>query len=373
MNKPLLKPVNINGLVVKNRLGLGPINTGFLRIGLKCNPLVIEFYNQYITSGVGLIYFGGLAVSKQGKANASSTVLDTGCIADVETVVQLAHAAATRIVFQLEHAGRQANPDEIGADIVAPSAIACPVVQRLPRALDEREISDIIGQFVNASQIAASYGADLVEIHAAHGYLLSSFLSPRTNKRNDQYGGNRRNRFRLLFEVIDEISKVSSVPLGIRVNCTDDFADGISFGDVLWGLRELSQKISFVSLSGGMYSPYEDLIMPRKEKGIAIWRSFSRAARQSTGLPVFLGGNINTAYLANKLVDSGDADVILMARELLADPRVLSRLVEGEQEAPRCLYCGECKYHSLRKQWVDCPLNAVLVEMRRQASVFGIA
>ena len=357
----LVDSIEIGGVGLKNRLGFAPVNTGLLKGWPETGDMARAFYQQYFDAGLGLVYLGGLAVSDQGRANSSSLVLSaTHPADDVSTVARKAREVGTKTVFQLEHAGRQAHPEEIGAEIVAPTAMACPVVGHVPRELTVSDIADIVHQFAKSAAVAQSAGADFVEIHAAHGYLISSFLSPHTNHRNDEYGGNVLNRFRFLDEVIEETAARLAIPMGVRINCVDNVPDGLCEEDLLWGLRQISDRISFVSVSGGMYSPYEDVIIPDMDRGPAIWRKHAKGLKGAVNLPVFLGGNISTVEMANTLLEEGSADVVLMARELLADPDVLGRLRSRDTVDGRCLRCNECKYHSRGKSHIDCPLNPVL-------------
>jgi len=358
----ILTLLRMEATTLKNRLGLAPMNTGLLNRDGSSNPNFLDFFQQYIESGIGLIYIGGLSVCASGCANKSSFILDdiSKC-GDLTKIVDSAHKKDARIIFQLQHAGRQANPQEINADIFAPSPIPCSVIGIEPRVLTKAEIDLIIHSFAHSASVAESCGADFIEIHAAHGYLISTFLSPRSNQRNDEYGGSVQNRFRILREIIDETESKSNTPIGIRLNCTDNIDGGISFGDVVWVLSELKKSIAYVSITGGMYSPHQDVIIPSPQMGKALWKSYALRLRRAVSVPIFISGNIDSIHIAEEILNEGASDLVLMARFLLADPYLLLKYLSNRKtEIQNCTYCNECKYHSGGRDYIFCPFNPVL-------------
>lgn len=358
----ILSPLILAGVALKNRLGFAPINTGLLGSESRTDNKCIEFYRQYCQSGIALINIGGVAVSGSGRANAHSLALDSkknaGCL---RGIISEAQRNNTKIIIQLEHAGRQSWPNEIGHQLVAPSPIPCPVVNIIPRELTVKEIRSIVKGFKKSAIICEDIGANFVEIHAAHGYLLSSFISPATNKRSDQYGGNILNRFRIIYEIVYEISSSCQVPIGIRINCTDNIKDGITISDICEGLEFLKGKISYVSISGGMYSKKGDVIIPGINQGEALWKTLSGKIRNCSSIPTMIAGNITSMSTANSLLKDGYTDMVLMGRSLLADPDLLHKTINNNSnDIEKCTYCDKCKYHSRGKSYIECPLNPVL-------------
>jgi 2,4-dienoyl-CoA reductase-like NADH-dependent reductase (Old Yellow Enzyme family) len=215
--------------------------------------------------------------------------------------------------------------------------------------------------FGKAASYAAQSGVDLIEIHAAHGYLISGFLSPSSNLRTDCYGGTLSNRFRILYEILEECLLLSSVPVGVRINCRDNISNGLTVKSVISGLQPIKSRLAYVSVSGGVYTRREDVIIPSRKLPKALWKSDAKLIKKKLGIPVFIGGNIESIATAESIVSQEIADVTLMGRSLLADPGLLMKHISGKQEAIlECTDCRECKWHSLGKDSIYCPFNPVL-------------
>ena len=151
-----------------------------------------------LNAGLGLVYVGGVAVAPSGRSNAYSMVLTAARPAPgLRAIADLAQSSGVPLAVQIMHAGRQANPDETGAELVGPSPIASPAVNVVPRELTARELGAIVRQFADSAGAAADHGAALIEIHAAHGYLVSSFMSPSSNRRTEQVRRHTREPFPL--------------------------------------------------------------------------------------------------------------------------------------------------------------------------------
>jgi 2,4-dienoyl-CoA reductase-like NADH-dependent reductase (Old Yellow Enzyme family) len=357
--------VAIGGVDLRSRFGLAPLNTALFAADGSAGPACRRFYQQYGDSGLGVIYVGGAAITMQGRANQNALVLDRPeKSSGLKAVIEDAHRAGVRVIVQLEHAGRQGRSSETTSHLVAPSPVPCPVIREQPLELDREGILGIIRSFANASRIAEEAGADLIEIHAAHGYLLSSFLSSYSNRRTDRYGGSLRNRFRILKEVLYAVLSICSTPIGVRLNHREDVPSGMTLEELQRGLSPLREILSYVSVSAGVYSPRDDIIMPSRALGPAPWRDASKKLRLTLELPTFLAANIDSVALADELLEDGSADVILFGRSLLADPQLIRK---GRSEKPGkvrgCTDCGLCKYHSRGRAHIYCPFNPVLRQL----------
>jgi 2,4-dienoyl-CoA reductase-like NADH-dependent reductase (Old Yellow Enzyme family) len=282
-------------------------------------------------------------------------------------VIHHAHDSGVSVSIQLEHAGGQAISKETGQEVIAASPVLCPVTGETPRQITRAEIADSIKAFARAVWLAERAGADFVEIHAAHGYLLSGFLSPALNFREDQYGGNIENRYRILYDLINEIRLRCSINIGLRVNVYEDIKHGQRVDQVIVGLRHLAPALAYVSVSGGIYSQRRDLIMPSRTEGAALWRTEATILRRELLVPTLLAGNIESVALADKLIDDGAADVVLFGRALLTDPRLIDKNLSG-REARNCIECGMCKYHSRGERNIYCPFNMALRRNRSDRS-----
>jgi 2,4-dienoyl-CoA reductase-like NADH-dependent reductase (Old Yellow Enzyme family) len=366
----LLQPLTLRTTTLANRLGLGPVNPGFFDGGGRLSRVAQVFYSTYADATLGIVYVGGVAVCSAGRSNQGSLVItQPGGAAALESVATVTKRMGTAFAVQLMHSGRQASSREIGHRLVAASPIPCDVHRETPRQATARDIAAIIGWFRDAAGTAQRAGADVVEIHAAHGYLLSGFLSRHSNTRADGYGGSVRNRFRLLAEVILATREAAaSCDVGIRVNVAENVdMGGLDVDELIEGLLPLRDAVDFVSVTAGIYTTGTDWIMPPRTLGQAPWRSRAKTLRDAMGKPVFLAGNIDSVSLADSLVREGFTDVCLMVRALLADPLLLRKWVAGRAgEVRACTDLLLCKYHSRGRSAVYCPHNVPLKELRRK-------
>jgi 2,4-dienoyl-CoA reductase-like NADH-dependent reductase (Old Yellow Enzyme family) len=361
-------PISIGNCQIPNRIGLGPLNAGLLGPDGKCDYGGVEFYEQYFKEDIGVVFIGGIAVSHEGRSNRNSLHLDDEAKCNgIKLLVEKAHEYQTKIVVQLMHAGRQTNPDEIGAQIVAPSAIPCPVVKKQPKDLTEEEIKRIVIEFGESAKLVEKCNVDLLELHGAHGYLISEFLSPYSNHRSDQYGGSLENRFRFLVEILTEIKNKTTIPTGIRFSCIENVSGGLEFDELLLGVkRYILDYISFISISAGVYSA-NDIIIPKRSAGNALWKSYSLKVKQEFSIPVMLIGNILSVDMVNDILGDGAADIVLMARALLTDPKLITKTKASEiEKIQECIDCKLCKYHTRGREFIFCPFNKVLVRLHRE-------
>lgn len=335
--------------------GLAPLNSSLFCPDGSPRPNCLTFYEQYCRPSIGILILGGIAVSDEGRANGTSLVLRSARHAHgIGMVKEKAQRAGTLLVAQIEHAGRQARYQETGSRLLGPTDEPCPVVGGVPQALTLSEIQHVVADFVAAAFFATEGGADLVEINAAHGYLLSSFISPLTNKRTDSYGGSSVARFRLAREVVRAISDRLGRPVGIRVNSQDALDQPQVVDDLLEGLASFKDDLAYVSVSAGTYAEFDDLIMPARAYGENLWSAQSARLRD-VGRPILVAGNILNKAGADRMLNGGVADVALFGRALLADPELL------EQSAPQaCTECGLCKYRTKGFPHIYCPYNPVL-------------
>ncbi|MGI5191771.1 hypothetical protein ACQEVI_26770 [Promicromonospora sp. CA-289599] len=321
----------------------------------SATPLALDFYRQYCRRSLGLMTIGGVAVNADGRANATSLVLRSmENTRGLSMVKSEAHQAGVRLIVQIEHAGRQGRSAETGARLVGPTADPCPVVGGDPHALTVSEITEVIHAFSRSATLALAAGADLIEINAAHGYLLSGFMSPATNRRTDQYGGNVQKRFRLVRDVVRAIADETQYPPGIRVNVAENNPAGLILDELLEGLADFSAELAYISVTAGMYDTQNDLIMPSRRLGTSLWAKHAATLR-TLGVPVLLAGNVTTKVMADELLANQEADVVLFGRALLADPNIL----DGKVTQP-CTDCGLCKYRTKGFPHIYCPFNSVL-------------
>ncbi|MDO4909155.1 MAG: NADH:flavin oxidoreductase/NADH oxidase [Corynebacterium sp.] len=311
MNVQLLQPIKIKELVVPNRMWVPPMCQYQATDGLA-NDWHLMHYGALAAGGFGMIIVEATGVLPEGRITDHCLGLwNDEQIAPLRRIVDFAHAQGARIAIQLGHSGRKHTGSH---EPVAPSPIAYPDDHyRVPRELSLEEIKAIPQAFADAARRAMEAGFDTVEIHAAHGYLLSEFLSPGCNERTDEYGGSLENRARLLTEVVDAVRAVlpDTTPLLLRINGSDWVENGITPEEARTVVEGL--PVDFVDVtSGGTYPA----VIP-VGRGYQI--PFSETVRQA-GHPVGGVGLIQEAEYAESLLSSDRVDVVFIGRASLRDP-----------------------------------------------------
>jgi NADPH2 dehydrogenase len=236
--------------------------------------------------------------------------------------------------LQLNHAGRFAG---IAQPAVAPSAVEA--FGRVPRALDKRELRQIVQKYAEAALRVRRAGFDMVELHGGTGYLLAQFVSPRTNKRTDEYGGALENRQRFALEVLAEVrNAVGDFPVGYRFLADEWLPDGLKLHESRAFARNLSAAgVSYISVMGGTYESFflPEIAAMCKNHGYMI--HLASAIREVVQVPVIAAGRIATGALAEKTIAEGQADLVGLARVLWADPEWPAKVKEGrESEVVHC-------------------------------------
>jgi len=352
--------------LTRNRLGLAPMNTGLVNQSGYPNQGFETFHELYASADLGVVFIGGVAVSTTGAASARSFVLDNldKALALGKTVSLIRKHNAVP-VLQLMHAGRQADLG-IGRTIFAPSPIPCPVLGVMPAELSVGEIDGIVGEFAKAAEYACSADIRVVELHAAHGYLIAEFLSPYTNKRSDDYGGSFKGRFRFLSELISAVRSVRGIGVGVRISGDEFVEEGIQLKDLPPLVKAIQGSgADYVSVSAGVYD-INDRIMPGRHLGDGVYSHLGRAAKEVAKIPVLLSGNVGSLHTVRRLLGDDCADLVLMGRALLSDPWLVRKSLGGNDKAVQaCTMCRICKYHSRGLPHISCPHNELLWHMLR--------
>jgi 2,4-dienoyl-CoA reductase-like NADH-dependent reductase (Old Yellow Enzyme family) len=257
------------------------------------------------------------------------------------------------------HAGRQSA---LNGPSYAASALPGALSARIPFSLGTDQIEMIIDDFGDAAMRAHRAGIRMLELHAAHGYLLSDFLSPSLNSRTDLYGGTLENRFRFLQQTMERILQIPGISVGVRLNGKENIDGGMTEEDLIYLVDRIQGAgASYISISAGVYSQ-NDIIMPDRQDGEVVLRRQGQIAKTMARVPVMLAGNITTVQSANEMIISKATDVALMGRALLANPDLLEQHEAGVlQPNPCCTMKRVCKYNSRRLPQISCPHNKLLM------------
>lgn len=329
----LFQPVRLRSLTVPNRVWVSPM-CQYSADGLDGMPTDwhLVHLGALAQGGAGLVMTEATAVSPEGRISA----WDLGIWNDAQRdafarIVRFVHARGAVAAIQLAHAGRKASTypewrgegtqavSDGGWTTLAPSAEAFPGYA-VPTALDEAGIAEVVGDFVAGARRAVDAGFDVLELHAAHGYLLHQFLSPLANRRTDGWGGSLEHRARLLLDVVRAVREEvgEDVPLIVRFSGTDWIDGGWAIEDTetVAGWAAAAGADWFDVSSGGVVTGADIPVGPGYQVPLAT------AVRTATGVPVNAVGMIRTAEQAEAIVASGRADAVMLARPLLRDPHL---------------------------------------------------
>jgi 2,4-dienoyl-CoA reductase-like NADH-dependent reductase (Old Yellow Enzyme family) len=249
-----------------------------------------------------------------------------------------AKSTASKVIMQLSHAGRQI-PKSLSPEPVAPSPVGVEIPGgrgffNTPRALTEPEIEDVIHRFVNAAKWAVEAGFDGVQIHGAHGYLVSQFLSPLTNRRKDQWGGSLENRARFLFRLVDGIKSVLKPDsiLAIKLNSADFQQGGFDEQDAEWVIKKLNgMGIDLLELSGGNYeSPA--MIDSKANSREAFFIDFAEKAKRIATMPIMVTGGFKSRSGIRSALESGAVDAVGLAKPFIIEPELPLKMMAGHVE-----------------------------------------
>ncbi len=337
LEAPLRLP---NGTVLRHRIAKAAMEEALADPRQDPTAELARLYRGWADGGAALLITGHVLVDRAARARPRDVVLeDERALDRLSAWADAARSGGAEVWMQLNHAGRQ-TPRHVAAVPVAPSAV--PAVKMLasfgrPRALREEEIHDIIARFARAAVIAERAGFTGVQVHAAHGYLLSQFLSPLTNLRDDAWGGTIENRARLLLETVRAVRRAlkKTTAVAVKLNSGDFQRGGFDEHDFRQVVRLLdAEGIDLLEISGGNYES------PALFKGTgaaaspreAYFLEFARAVRELTKVPIMVTGGFRSRAAMEQALAEGAVDVIGLARPLALEPDLPRRLLDGTAE-----------------------------------------
>lgn len=337
----LFKPLRLRGLRLKNRITMAPLYLGYAAPGGKVSPLILAHYQRMAQSGAALIVVENASLTPTGSGAARTLRCDHDrYLKGLHTLSRVIQQEKALAALQINHAGRFAQV----AEPVAPSAV--PAFGNTPRALSRREIRTIRKQYARAATRVRRAGFDLVELHGGTGYLLAQFVSPRTNRRADVYGGTIENRIRFPLEVLKEVKDmVGDFPVGYRFLADELLPDGLHLKESKVLARALEDNgVAYISVMGGTYESFflPDVVKKSRRPGYMV--SLAQAIKQEVKIPVITAGRISTPGLAESILREKKADLIGLARMLWVDPEWPRKAREGQDRSiikcsPKCDAC----------------------------------
>ncbi|MGZ3537705.1 MAG: oxidoreductase, partial [Thermodesulfobacteriota bacterium] len=329
----LFSPIKIKSMELLNRAVMPPMGTNLGNQDGTVSEANLAYLRRRAKAGVGLIITEITLVHPSGSVIPNQLgIYEDRFIPGLKKISDMVHAYGCKVALQLHHAGRESLFLLQEGKAIAPSAIRSLVYGLTPREMTIEEIQEIIAAFGAAAARAREAGFDAVEVHGAHGYLLTQFLSALSNKRNDQYGGSLINRTRFIIEVLQEVRKKvgPDFPISLRLSVEECIKDGYTFEDIrpiLPSLVKAGADLLHASL-GTHGSPAGITSAPSEyQPGFNVWRA--KKLKEAVGLPVIAVGRFTDPSLANEVIARGEADLVAFGRQHLADPDFLIKAREG--------------------------------------------
>ncbi|MGD8366624.1 MAG: NADH:flavin oxidoreductase [Desulfobacterales bacterium] len=357
----LFEETTVNGMTLKNRLVRSATWEGMCAPDGRPTEKLAACYAALARGGVGLIITGFAFVSPEGKQMPGKMGLHTEAFAeDFKQLTAAVHEAGGVIAVQLVHAGGQTSSKTIGRHPVAPSSVKVDQFPEPPEALTKGEIERIVDAFGEAAGRAKRYGFDGVQLHGAHGYLINQFLSPLTNRRDDEYGGRIENRCRFLFEVYDRVRTAvgPGFPVLIKLNAADNLVGGLEVEDALFAAAALGQKgIDAIEVSAG--TPASGLKGPARARidrpgREAYHLGHARKVKERVECPVMVVGGFRSVETVEKAVGETGIDYVSIARPLIREPNLPARWYSGDRSPAACISCNGCFKPGLEEGGIYC-------------------
>ncbi len=338
MSIDLFAPYKIGNMEMRNRFMRSATWDGTADEAGAVTGRSLALYEELGRGHIGLIVTGHAFISLLGQAGAGQYgIYSDGLIPGLRRMTEAVHNGGGKIAAQIAHAGINSGYLE-GKGIAALAVSASTEVPRPHREMTEGEIEAIIVEFEAAARRAVEAGFDAVQLHGAHGYLMSQFLSPLTNHRKDHWGGTPENRRRLHIEVARRVRPTpgKDFPLLIKFGVKDDQEGGLAIDEGLETARQMvANGIDGIEVSGGIG-------MTSVAKGEAYFRDRVAAVKRAVTAPVMAVAGIRSVQTAQSIVDSGDADMISMSRPFIREPGLVARWEKDSTDSAKCISCSRC-------------------------------
>jgi len=352
----LLAPLDLGFVTLKNRVLMGSMHTG-LEDRARDYPRLAAYFAERAAGGVGLMVTGGMAPTLRGwLAPFASSMIFPWQVRHHRRVTSAVHAAGGRICMQILHAGRYGYHPFT----VAPSAVQAPINPFKPKALTPAGIEREIRGFVRAARLAREAGYDGVEIMGSEGYFLNEFTTPHVNRRTDDWGGSAANRYRIAVEIVERTREAVGPDfiLVYRLSMLDLLPDGNCWDEIVAQAKAVEAAgATLINTGIGWHEARIPTIATMVPRAGFSW--VTRKLMGQVGVPLIATNRINTPAVAEKVLADGDADMVSMARPLLADADFVRKAAEGRaDEINVCIACNQaCLDHTFSRQVASCLLN----------------
>lgn len=357
----LFEQISYGSLAAANRIVRSATWEGMCDDEGRPGEKLRKCYAELAAGGVGLLISGYTFVSPEGKQMPGKMGIHTDDFGDaMKSLAGEVHQAGGRICMQLVHAGGQTTAAMAGRRPLAPSEVELPQFPEVPEALGGEDIERIIGDFARGAARAKEYGFDAVQLHGAHGYLISQFLSPLANQRDDRYGGDGEGRRRFLVETVQAVRHAvgRDFPVLVKLNCTDFLDGGMSEEEGLAAAVALDKEgIDAIEVSGG--TPASGRRSPARLKvgdkqPEAYHLSRAAAIKSAVSCPVIAVGGFRSLSVCEEAVAEGKSDAVSLSRPLIREPDLPEKWRRGESVKAACISCNACFRPGLKEGGIYC-------------------
>lgn len=344
----LFTPISIGTLEIPNRFVRSATHDYMAEKDGSVTDRELALYEKLAGGDIGLIVSGHAFVNPAGKASPFQIgVHDDEMIPGLAGIADVVHERSGRVFLQISHAGRQTKEKLCGCTPYAPSAVYEPTYDVTPVEMGRADITNTIEDFIEAARRAREAGFDGVQLHMAHGYLLSSFLSPHTNRRKDEWGGPIEKRLKIATEIVHGIKTLlgDDYPLIVKLNSADLFKGGLTVEESAQAAKILADcGIDGIEVSGGMSEAGKGSVwkglLKEEEEGYFV----NNAARikKAVSVPVFGLGGLRTFSVMERFVLNGSIDIVSMSRPFIRNPHIVRMFRDGEIDKSACISCNKC-------------------------------
>ena len=359
----MFSPINIGTVTVPNRFVVPPMGNNFANTDGSMSERSAAYYEARAKGGFGLITIESTVVYKQAKGGPRKPCLFSDeVVPSFKRVADACHAYGAKVSIQLQHAGPEGNSKLTGYPLKAASAIAPSAGREIPEAMPTEEVYRLIECYGDAARRAQLAGIDMVEVHCAHGYLVSTFISARTNKRTDEFGGCFENRMRLPRLIIENIRKKTggNMPILCRINARDEGDGGVDVHDAAAIAAYLEQVcgVDAIHVTRSIHIHDEFMWAPNITHG-GFNAELGAEIKRAVSVPVILVGRVTEPQYAELLVKQGRADLIAFGRQSIADPELPNKARNGQLEKlTPCIACLlGCVPNMLQGRPITCAMN----------------
>lgn len=362
-------PIEIGKITISNRFMRSATWEGMCEEDGKPTQRLSALYRELVEGGVGLIVTGYTYIHPRGKQMIGTLgAWSDDLVPSLAEVAGTVHKAGGKVFSQLMHAGAQTSQRATGDAPLGPSPVPSPFYSGIPEKMSPEQIRSTVTDFAGAAGRIKAAGFDGVQLHGAHGYLINQFLSPMTNRRDDDYGGSARNRFRFLEEIVSGIRNEvgDEFPLTIKLSGSDNLEGGIRIDDAVETASRLEQLgIDAIEVSAGTSGSGDGVPVRKKINKIdqeAYNADYSIRIKEKVNVPVILVGGLRSFSLMERLLAEGYADMFALSRPLIREPDLVNAWRVDQSHRATCISCNLCFRPGMREGGIYCVVERKLKE-----------